>query len=73
MAELKTAKKERSTGRERIKELEDEIKNTQYNKATQHHVGLIKAKIAILKGRAEAAKTKKGAAHGRTATRTARL
>lgn len=49
---------------DRIKELEDEIKNTQYNKATQHHVGLIKAKIAILRGRAEAAKTKKGAAHG---------
>ena len=34
---------------EKIKELEDEIKKTKYNKATQHHIGLVKAKIAILK------------------------
>ncbi len=32
-----------------IKYIEDEIKNTQYNKATQHHVGLLKAKLAKLK------------------------
>ena len=30
---------------DRIKELEEEIKNTQYNKRTQHHIGLVKAKI----------------------------
>jgi hypothetical protein len=34
---------------ERIKELEEELKKTKYNKATQHHIGLVKAKIAILK------------------------
>jgi len=34
---------------ERIKELEDELKKTKYNKATSHHVGLVKAKIAKLK------------------------
>ncbi|MEM3127276.1 MAG: GTP-binding protein [Candidatus Woesearchaeota archaeon] len=34
---------------EQIKELEAEIAKTQYNKKTQHHIGLIKAKIAKLK------------------------
>ena len=32
-----------------IKELEDEIFNTQKNKATEHHIGRLKAKIARLK------------------------
>ena len=34
---------------DRIAELEEEIKTTKYNKATQGHIGLIKAKIARLK------------------------
>ncbi len=33
----------------RIKELEEELSNTKYNKSTQHHIGLLKAKIAKLK------------------------
>ena len=33
----------------KIKELEDELKKTKYNKATQGHVGLVKAKLAMLK------------------------
>lgn len=33
----------------KIKELEDELKKTKYNKKTQHHIGLVKAKIAMLK------------------------
>ncbi len=33
---------------EEIKDLEAEIKKTQYNKATEHHIGRIKAKIAKL-------------------------
>lgn len=37
-----------------IAELEAQIKKTQYNKATQHHIGLIKAKIAKLREKAEA-------------------
>lgn len=47
---------------QRIKELEDEIRNTQYNKATQHHIGLVKAKIAMLREKqaARAAGGKKG-------------
>nr|AAC44620.1 GTP-binding protein [Thermoplasma acidophilum] len=39
---------------ERIKEIEDEIKRTQYNKATEHHIGLLKAKIAKLQMEASA-------------------
>ncbi|MBU0586886.1 GTP-binding protein [Candidatus Micrarchaeota archaeon] len=34
---------------ERIRELEDEIKRTQKNKATEFHIGLLKAKIAKLR------------------------
>ena len=45
---------------EQIQELEDEIKKTDYNKATQHHIGRLKAKIARLKEQAE----KRAAASG---------
>ncbi|MBW3017365.1 50S ribosome-binding GTPase, partial [Candidatus Woesearchaeota archaeon] len=46
-----------------IKELEDELTKTKYNKKTQHHIGLVKAKIAKLKeklsqkGKSSGAKT----------------
>jgi len=33
----------------KIKDLEDELKKTKYNKATQGHIGLVKAKLAMLK------------------------
>ncbi|MFH1276648.1 MAG: GTP-binding protein [Candidatus Woesearchaeota archaeon] len=48
---------------DKIKELEDELKKTKYNKATQGHIGLVKAKIAQLKEKQEtrgAKKTGKG-------------
>ena len=49
---------------ERIKELEDLIANSQYNKRTQHAIGLYKAQLAKLKekeeGRRAAASGKKG-------------
>ncbi len=48
---------------EQIKEIEEEIKKTQYNKATQHHVGLLKAKIAILRQKQEA-RSKKSPGEG---------
>ena len=35
----------------RIAELEAELSKTKYNKRTQHHIGLVKAKIAQLKER----------------------
>jgi len=34
---------------EEIRQLEEEIQKTKYNKATQHHIGKLKAKIARLK------------------------
>src|SRR3989344_1830958 len=34
---------------QKIKELEDELKKTKYNKATQGHIGIVKAKLAMLK------------------------
>lgn len=36
----------------RIKALEEEIRKTKYNKRTQHAIGLLKAKLAVLKERA---------------------
>ncbi len=39
---------------ERIKELEKELSTTKYNKRTQHAIGLLKAKIARLREKAEA-------------------
>lgn len=34
---------------QKVKELEEELRKTKYNKATQGHIGLVKAKIAMLK------------------------
>jgi len=42
---------------QRIKELEEELKTTKYNKRTQHHVGLLKARIAKLKQSVSVSKT----------------
>lgn len=45
----------------KIKEFEEELRKTPYNKRTQHHIGLVKAKIAMLKRR-EVARRKSTAA-----------
>lgn len=45
---------------EHIKELEAELKKTPYNKRTQHHIGLIKAKIARLRDQQEKRSSSKG-------------
>jgi len=47
-----------------IKALEEELRNTPYNKATQHHIGLVKAKIARLREKQEQRIAKKGKGEG---------
>lgn len=47
-----------------IKELEEEMRKTQYNKATEHHFGVIKAKIAKLRDKLEKTASKKGGGEG---------
>lgn len=49
---------------EKIAELEEEIRNTQYNKATEHHIGLLKAKIAKLRAQLIAGSKKGGGGGG---------
>ncbi|MBS3116945.1 GTP-binding protein [Candidatus Woesearchaeota archaeon] len=44
---------------EQIKALQEELRKTKYNKATQGHIGLVKAKIAQLKLKQEARSQKK--------------
>ena len=43
---------------EQIKEIEDELAKTQYNKNTQHHIGKLKAKMARLKDDLEVRRSK---------------
>ncbi|MFW5747023.1 MAG: OBG GTPase family GTP-binding protein [Nanoarchaeota archaeon] len=56
---------------DQIKEIENEIANTKYNKKTQHHVGLLKAKIAQLREKQEnRVKASSGAGHGYSVRKT---
>jgi hypothetical protein len=45
---------------DRIKEVEDEIRKTEYNKKSSHHIGKLKAKVARLRQEAELARSKGG-------------
>ncbi len=49
---------------EKIKEFEEELRKTPYNKRTQGHIGLVKAKIARLKDRIEKKEKGKGKRSG---------
>ncbi len=49
---------------EKISEIEQQMAKTQVNKATEHHLGLLKAKLARLKKEAEAPKKSGGPSEG---------
>lgn len=52
------ADKKKSSNFDRIKDLEAELGKMQYNKRTQHHYGLVRAKIAELRKKEEARQSK---------------
>ena len=45
---------------EKIEELQKELSKTKYNKKTQHHIGLIKAKLAVLNEKVSSSSGGKG-------------
>jgi ribosome-interacting GTPase 1 len=53
-----------SSIQEQIQEVEEEIRKTQYNKATSHHIGRLKAKIARMRDEIEKKASSKGGAEG---------
>ena len=50
--------------REEIRRIEEEIRNTPYNKATQHHIGKLKAKLARLREELEKREARGGTGKG---------
>ncbi len=61
---------EKKTSYDKIKEFEQELSTTKYNKRTQHHIGLIKAKIANLKKKELARSASKGKKEGYSVRKT---
>jgi uncharacterized protein len=67
---LKDATKHESAFDRKVKELEDELRKTKYNKSTQGHIGLIKAKLAKLKEDQVKKASGKGKTEGYSVRRT---
>ena len=49
---------------DRIKDIEDEMNRTQKNKATEHHIGLLKARLAKLRAQLLEPTSKGGKSEG---------
>ena len=58
--DVQLVERKKGTLQDQIKELEDQIAKTKYNKKTQHAIGLYKAKLAMLKDKGEQRGAKKG-------------
>jgi small GTP-binding protein len=56
--------------KKKIKDFEDELSKTKYNKKTQHHIGLVKAKIAKLREKEEKRAKGKGKTTGYSIKKT---
>src|SRR3989339_634442 len=61
---LKDAKKHESSYDRKVKELEEELSTTKYNKKTQGHIGLVKAKLAKIKEEYQRKAAAKGKGEG---------
>ena len=61
---VKDAKKHESSHERKVKELEEELSTTKYNKKTQGHIGLVKAKLAKLKEEYQRKAAAKGGGQG---------
>ena len=67
---LKDAKKHESAYDRKVNELEEELSTTKYNKKTQGHIGLVKAKLAKIKEEYQRKTAAKGKGEGFSVRRT---
>ncbi len=67
---VKDAKRHESAHDRKVKELEEELSTTKYNKKTQGHIGLVKAKLAKIKEEFQRKSSAKGKGEGFTVRRT---
>ena len=67
---VKDAKSHESAYDRKVNELEEELSTTKYNKKTQHHIGLVKAKLAKIKDDYKKKAAGKGKQEGFSVRRT---
>jgi len=67
---VKDAKRHQSSYNKKVQELEEELSTTKYNKKTQGHIGLVKAKLAKIKDDEQRKVSSKGKGEGFSVKRT---
>ncbi|MBI2652689.1 50S ribosome-binding GTPase [Candidatus Woesearchaeota archaeon] len=67
---IKDVKHHESAYDRKVKELEEQLSTTKYNKKTQHHIGLVKAQLARLKEEYQKKAASKGKGEGFSVKRT---